>query len=135
VKLSDLAGRPVLLFFWAHGCGDCKAEAGKLARLREKYSARGLALVAPTRLYGTGAENKAVTPAEEKAQIVKTLSESYPGLSGVSVPVDTETMVRYGASATPSYALLDKTGRVRFYTPTRVSEAELSKRIEALLAE
>lgn len=134
VKLSALAGRPVLLFFWAHWCGDCKAEAAKLGRLRERYGDK-LAIVAPTRLYGTAADNKEAPPAEEKAHAAKAFAETYPGLSGVSVPLSTETMVRYGASATPTYALLDGQGRVRLYTPTRLTEAELSRRIDALLAE
>jgi hypothetical protein len=44
-------------------------------------------------------------------------------------------MVRWGASATPTFALLDRRGIVRLYTPTRLSEAELSRRIDELLAE
>jgi hypothetical protein len=67
--------------------------------------------------------------------MAKVWSESYAGLEGVSIPIDTETMVRYGVSATPTYALIDRKGVVRFYTPTRLSEAELSQRIEAVLAE
>ncbi len=135
VRLAELTGRPALLFFWASWCGDCKAESAKLARLREKYSPRGLVLVAPTRLFGTVEANKEATPAEEMAHARRIFSESYPGLAGVSAPVDTETMVRYGASATPTYVLVDRKGRVSFYAPTRVTEAELARRIEGLLAE
>lgn len=135
VRLAELRGRPTLLFFWANWCGDCKAESAKLARLREKYAPRGLVLVAPTRLYETADANKAAAPADEMAQTRKVFSESYPGLAGVSAPVDTETMVRYGASATPTYVLVDRTGRVTFYAPTRVTEAELARRIEAVLTE
>ena len=75
------------------------------------------------------------TPAEEKAHIEKVWAESYAGLSGISVPIDEETMVRYGASATPTLVLVDRRGVVRTYAPTRLSEAELSRRIDELLAE
>ncbi|MGH9836503.1 MAG: TlpA family protein disulfide reductase [Blastocatellia bacterium] len=134
-SLAALKGKPALLFLWAHWCGDCRAQAGVLGRVLRKYRERGLVVIAPTRYYGTGAENKPATPAEEKAHMAKVWAEVYAGLEGVSVPIETETMVRYGVSATPTYALIDRKGVVRFYMPTRLSEAELSRRIEAVLAE
>ena len=133
-RLSSLAGKPIVLFFWAAGCGDCKAESAKFARLAAKYGAR-VAFVAPTRLYGSGPNEKPVPPEEETAQIEKYWGEFYPGLSAVPRPVDTETMVRYGVSATPTWALVDPKGIVRLYAPTRLTEAELSRRIESALGE
>jgi thiol-disulfide isomerase/thioredoxin len=134
-RLAALKGKPVLLFLWAHWCGDCKAQAGVLGRVLRKYRAQGLVVIAPTRYYGTGAENKPATPAEEKAHIEKTWAEVYAGLEGVPIPIDADTMVRYGVSATPTFAIIDRKGAARFYSPTRLSEAELSRRIEAVLAE
>ena len=51
-SLASLRGHPVLLFFWAHWCVDCKAEGPILASLVARYAPKGLVLVAPTRLYG-----------------------------------------------------------------------------------
>jgi len=45
------AGKPKLLFFWAHWCGDCRAEASILARLKKEYGPKGL--VRPQK-YGRG---------------------------------------------------------------------------------
>ncbi|MEP7339065.1 MAG: TlpA disulfide reductase family protein [Acidobacteriota bacterium] len=134
-SLAALKGKPVLLFLWAHWCGDCKAQAATLASVTRKYRPQGLVVMAPTRTYGTGAESKPATPAEEKSHIEKAWAESYAGLEGVPITIDTDTMVRYGVSATPTFALIDRKGVVRFYSPTRLSEAELSRRIEAVLAE
>ncbi|MFN0108609.1 MAG: TlpA family protein disulfide reductase [Blastocatellia bacterium] len=132
--LAALKGKPALLFLWAHWCGDCRSQARTLAQITEKYRSQGLVVMAPTRYYGSGAGGKDATPAEEKAQVQKVWKESYPGLESVSVVFDTEAMIRYGVSATPTFALIDKKGIVRFYSPTRLSEAELSKRIEAVLS-
>jgi len=43
-------------------------------------------------------------------------------------------MLRYGVSSTPTLVLIDRDGIVRMYRPTRMTEAELSRRIEVLLA-
>jgi thiol-disulfide isomerase/thioredoxin len=132
-RLADLAGHPVLLFLWAHGCGDCKAEMPIVARVAEKYRERGLVLVAPTRYYGVN-DDWNPCPHEEEVPLVAKDWKEWGGPAGIPTPVDEETMVRYGVSATPTLVLLDKHGVVRLYTPTRMSESELSRRIEELLS-
>ena len=134
-SLAALSGRPLLLFFWAHWCGDCKAQGPVVARLAAKYGPQGLAVLAPTRLYGTGKDDQDATPEGEKARIAEVLAESYPGFASIPVPISEAAMVAYGASATPTLVLIDRAGRVRLYTPTRLTEAELEHRIEELLAE
>lgn len=133
--LTSLKGRPVLLYLWANWCGDCKAQGASLTRIWEKYRDRGLAIIAPTRYYGSAGEKDPATPAEEKAHVAKVWKETYPGLAEVPVVIDTDTMVRYGASATPTLVLIDRKGIVRLYAPTRLSEAEITRRLDALLAE
>jgi hypothetical protein len=134
IEGRNLERKPTLLFFWMAGCGDCKAQAPALQRVWSKYKSRGLQMVTVTRLYG-GSHDKPLTPEAENAEIQKFWTETYPDLSGVPVVVSTDTMVRYGVSATPTFALVDERGLVRLYTPTRLSEAELSRRIEDVLRE
>ena len=131
---ASTRGKPVLLFLWANWCGDCKAQGASLARVWQKYRDKGLTVIAPTRLYGT-VDEKPATADEEKARVAKVWKESYAGLEDVSVVIDTDTMVHYGASATPTFVLIDRQGIVRMYAPTRLSEAELSRRIDEVLAE
>ncbi len=90
--------------------------------------------MAPTRYYGTGKEGASVSTAEERRHVAEALATSYSGFESIPVPFSESAMVAYGASATPTFALVDRDGVVRFYTPTRVSERELERRIEELLA-
>jgi cytochrome c biogenesis protein CcmG/thiol:disulfide interchange protein DsbE len=132
--LASLRGKPVLLYFWLAGCGDCKAQSPSLSRVWQKYRSQGLGMITVTRMYGTIGD-KAATPEEEMVHTESIWKELYSGLEGVSAVIDTDTMVRYGASATPTFALVDRKGIVRLYSPTRLSEGELSRRIEELLGE
>src|SRR5580693_1546330 len=51
-SLAALKGHPVLLFFWAHWCSDCKGEAPLIADLWKIYGPKGLVVMGPTKFYG-----------------------------------------------------------------------------------
>jgi thiol-disulfide isomerase/thioredoxin len=134
-SLAALRGRPVLLFFWAHWCPDCKAEAPMLAALKNTYGPKGLVLVGPTRLYGYVAGGEEAAPAAEKQYIEQVRRQHYAALADMPVPISAANFLTYGASTTPTVILIDARGVVRFYHPGAVSEQELSARIQALLAQ
>ena len=92
-------------------------------------------MVALTRLYSSPKDAKPMMPDEETAKVRAVWKETYPGLEEVPVVIDSEAMIHYGGSATPSFVLIDREGVVRHYAATRMSEGELSRRIEELLAE
>jgi thiol-disulfide isomerase/thioredoxin len=132
---AGLRGSPVLLFLWAHWCGDCKAQGPVIARLKQKYEPRGLRVVAPTRRYGEVAKIDHPTAEQEDQEIERVWKTSYTGLAGAPHPVGDSMMLAYGVSSTPTLVLIDRQGIVRLYRPTRITEAELSRRIEALVGQ
>ena len=127
-------GSPVLLFLWAHWCGDCKAQGPVIARLKQRYEPRGLRVLAPTRRYGDVPKIEHPTAEQEDQEIERVWTASYAGLGGVPHPISESMMLRYGVSSTPTLVLIDREGIVRMYRPTRMTEAELARRIETLLA-
>jgi len=131
--LAALRGHPVLLFFWAHWCPDCKTMAPMLASLMKTYGPKGLTLVAPTRLYGYVGGGEVAAPAAEKQYIERVRQQYYPALAGTPIPLSAGSFLSYGCSTTPTIVLTDNAGIVRFYHPGAVSEAELSARIRKIL--
>jgi thiol-disulfide isomerase/thioredoxin len=132
--LAALRGHPVLLFFWAHWCPDCKALAPAIASLMKTYSPKGLVVLGPTRLYGYVAGGEDAAPAAEKQYIEKVRGAFYSALAGMPVPLSSANFLAYGASTTPTLVLIDAAGIVRYYHPGAASESELAARIQKLLA-
>ena len=84
---SSYRGKPVLVFFWAHWCPDCKEQAPMLANLMRRYSARGLTMVAPTRYYGYVEGGQDAPRAAEKGYIEQIRNRYYAALSSAAVPL------------------------------------------------
>jgi thiol-disulfide isomerase/thioredoxin len=131
--LSSLRGHPVLLFFWAHWCPDCKAMGATISSLINTYGREGLVVWAPTRLYGYVGNGEDAPPALEIRYIEAVRRQFYPMLASVPVPVSTANFLTYGVSTTPTLVMLDSKGVVRYYHPGAASESELSVRIQKIL--
>jgi thiol-disulfide isomerase/thioredoxin len=133
VALTELKGSPVLIFFWAHWCSDCKAEGPVIARLSSEFGTRGLMMMAPTQLYGYAAQGEDAQPKDELAYIERVWQHFYPGLQNVPVPVSKENFDLYGASTTPTLVLLDRTGHVALYHPGAMPYTDLRSAIEKVV--
>jgi thiol-disulfide isomerase/thioredoxin len=131
--LAALRGHPVLLFFWAHWCVDCKAEVPVLAEIQKIYGPKGLVLIAPTRYYGSVAQGQDAAPAVEKKYIEAVRRQFYAALGDVPVPLSNANFLKYGASTTPTLVLVDSAGVVRLYHPGNLAGPELATHIQALL--
>jgi thiol-disulfide isomerase/thioredoxin len=132
--MAQLKGSPVLLFFWAHWCGDCKAEAPIITQLRSEFAPKGLAVIGPTRLYGYTAQIDHASPGDEKMYIDAVRHRFYSGLLDMPVPISSYNFDVYGASTTPTLVLLDRAGKVAWYHPGAVPYAELRGEIEKVVA-
>jgi thiol-disulfide isomerase/thioredoxin len=132
--LSQLKGSPVLLFFWAHWCGDCKAEAPIITQLRAEFAPKGLTVLGPTRLYGYTAQVENAKPSDELAYIDAVRHHFYAGLLDMPVPVSKYNFDEYGASTTPTLVLLDRAGKVAMYHPGALPYDQLKAEIEKVVS-
>jgi thiol-disulfide isomerase/thioredoxin len=132
-SLTQLKGSPVLLFFWAHWCGDCKYEGPIISRLTSEFAPKGLSVLAPTRLYGYAAAGENAKPKDELAYIGQVWQHYYPALQSVAVPVSKSNFNNYGASTTPTLVLIDRKGRVALYHPGLMQYEDLRAAIQKVL--
>jgi thiol-disulfide isomerase/thioredoxin len=132
--LAQLKGSPVLLFFWAHWCGDCKAEAPIITQLRTEFAPQGLTVLGPTRLYGYTAQVENASPSDELAYIDAVRHRFYGGLLDMPVPISKYNFDAYGASTTPTLVLLDRAGKVAMYHPGALPYNQLKAEIEKVVA-
>jgi len=132
--LAQLKGSPVLLFFWAHWCADCKAEAPIITQLRTEFAAKGLTVLGPTRLYGYTAQVEHAAPGDEFAYIDAVRHRFYGGLLDMPVPISKYNFDQYGASTTPTLVLLDRAGKVAMYHPGALPYDQLKAEIEKVVA-
>jgi thiol-disulfide isomerase/thioredoxin len=131
-KVSLPKGKPVLIFFWAHWCGDCKAEGPILAKLKAEFGPRGLEIVAPTQKYGYVANGEEAPADVELRYIDQIRRERYADIIATPAPISEENFRKYGVSTTPTLVLVDRGGIVRLYHPGRMTYEELQPLVEAL---
>jgi thiol-disulfide isomerase/thioredoxin len=132
--LASLKGSPVLLFFWAHWCGDCKAEVPIIARLRQEFAPEGLVVIGPTQLYGYAAQGSDAAPEQERAYIESVRARYYASLQDMSVPLSKQNFNAYGASTTPTLVVLNRAGQVSMYHPGALSYDELRSAVQKAVA-
>lgn len=98
--LPDLAGKVVIVDFFASWCGPCKDSFPVMQELHEKFEARGLVILAVN--------------LDKKAEDMKSFLAAHP-VTFPAVRDGTSTLVKQVQIATmPSSFILDKAGKVRF---------------------
>jgi cytochrome c biogenesis protein CcmG/thiol:disulfide interchange protein DsbE len=131
-SLAELKGKPVVVFLWAHWCGDCKKQGPILESLVNKYKSSGITVIAPTQRFGYAEKRRPVGPAEELKYIEQIRDEFYPWMKTVPAPVSDEVYTRYGVSTTPTYVLIDRDGKVSTYLPGQPTVEQLEPLIKKI---
>ena len=122
--MTALKGKPVLLFFWAHWCADCKADVPTLARVVSEYGDR-ISLIGPTQRYGYIGGGDEAPPDVELKYIDDVRRKYYSALNQMPVPISADAFKMYGASTTPTVVLVDRAGIVRLYHPGAMTYDQL----------
>ncbi len=125
--LAALRGKPVIVYVWDKGCGDCRAQAATLSHVAAKYADRGLVVYPLTRYYA-----KTELP-RENARLDSTWTTDYAKIGPTPLAISTASMERYGGSSTPTFVFVDRKGIVRSYLPYRLTEAAFDVEIAKIL--
>jgi thiol-disulfide isomerase/thioredoxin len=133
MPIAQWKGHPVLLFFWAHWCSDCKAEVPELVKLLAEYRSKGLVLIGPTQHYGYAAGGVDASREQETQYIDDVRKRYYAPLEGMSVPLSEQNFKNYGASTTPTLVLVDRQGIVRLYHPGAMSCLQLATKLAEII--
>jgi peroxiredoxin len=124
LSLSQLAGRVVVINFWAVWCGPCKTETPAFDSVYRAYRAKGVSFV--------GVDTK-----DQRSQaqaFVKDNRISYPMI--FDEPGETALALgKIPALALPFTVLIDKHGRVAAVYLERLQPADLQPVLNSLLAE
>ena len=130
--LAELKGKPVVLFLWAHWCGDCKTQGPILDAIVQKYKSTGITVIAPTQRFGYVAKRQPAHPSEELTYIEQIRDEFYPWMKTVSVPISDDVYLKYGVSTTPTHVMIDRDGKVSTYLPGQPTAEQLEPLIEKI---
>ncbi|MEO8657579.1 MAG: TlpA disulfide reductase family protein [Bryobacteraceae bacterium] len=130
--LAALRGKPVLLFFWAHWCPDCKQQAAILTKLKETY--KDLVILGPTKHYGYVAAGEEASP-EAETKYIEQIRHEYYAEVPMTIPLSEANFKAYGASTTPTLVLMDRRGIIRLYHPGRMTYDELAPKIAEAVAQ
>jgi thiol-disulfide isomerase/thioredoxin len=133
MPIAQLRGKPVILFFWAHWCGDCKRLIPDVARLVAEYRSKGLVLIGPTQHYGYVAGGAEAPPEQETEYMESIRRQFYAPLADMPAPVSEANFKNYGSSSSPTLVFIDRKGIVRLYHPGSMTYPELLAGVNAIL--
>lgn len=124
VKLSDYAGTPVVLNFWASWCPPCKQEMPFFQEASEKYNDEVKILMINMTDGQRETQEKAINYMKDNNYTMEMLMD-----------VDYEVASGYGVAAIPRTIFIDKDGYIKEDKIGVMDEDSLNSKIEELINE
>ena len=112
VSLSDFAGKPLILNFWASWCMSCREEAREFEAFWQDHRSE-------VALLGIAIQD---TP-DEAMSFVKTFGKTYP----IGLDVTGAAGIDYGVTGVPETFLISKDGKIAHKVSGPVSKVELER--------
>jgi thiol-disulfide isomerase/thioredoxin len=110
-KQPDLAGKPLLVEFWATWCPPCRKSIPHLNEIYSKYKGQGLQIVGIT---------------DEDEATVKKFLKQIPMDYNVAINTPRSIYEQFGIEAIPTAFLVDKSGKIVWTGhPMELSETEI----------
>jgi len=110
-KQPELAGKPLLVEFWATWCPPCRKSIPHLNEIYSKYKAQGLQIVGIT---------------DEDEATVKKFQKQIPMDYNVAINTPGSIYEEFGIQAIPTAFLVDKSGKIVWTGhPMELSETEI----------
>ena len=119
LSLGDLRGSAVVLNFWASWCIPCRGEAPLLTAANATYGPRGVHILGV--VYQDSADNA--------RDFMRRYGQTYPGL----LDLEGRTAIDYAVFGIPETFFIDASGVVRSRQVGALTEADLSRQIEAIV--
>lgn len=109
-SMASLKGKVVVLDFFAHWCGPCKAALPSVRAMYDDLKGKGFEVVGVTRYYGTYAKEKGLKPEEEYDRMKQFIVEQK--MNWPIAFVNQDVFNAYGVSGIPHVVVIDRKGKI-----------------------
>lgn len=117
IAMTELVGKPVVLYFWATWCPQCRVQRDVLTKLAGEWGGR---------------LRTAALSVDDDAQTVRRYLESHTPLSH-ELRASPELLELFQVESLPTLAVIDATGRVKTVSARPMDAAELRGVVAPLL--